>query len=141
MLAIVTVLALWWLLAQLRRTHPSDPSEGALVLDGVALREGALSDAMAPDAPGVCRGVRRARARMDGSSHQPEAHIDITLTPEAEPGPFFQALRDGPLQHAGHTVGRTLCTKTRLRATPYDITPSRKLLLPCCPAALRRCLR
>ncbi|MFG2342431.1 hypothetical protein [Streptomyces yangpuensis] len=45
--AIATVLALWWLLAQPRRTHPGDLSVGAPAPGGVELREGALSDAVA----------------------------------------------------------------------------------------------
>ncbi|MFJ6784423.1 alkaline shock response membrane anchor protein AmaP [Streptomyces yangpuensis] len=117
-LAVVALLALWWLLAQLRRTHPGDLSVGNPARDGVELRERALGDAIAADT-GHLPGVRQARARMNGSSHQPEAHIDITLTPDAEPGPVLQALCDGPLQRARHTVGRTLPAKTRLRATPH----------------------
>ncbi|MFB7172116.1 alkaline shock response membrane anchor protein AmaP [Streptomyces sp. NPDC056254] len=113
-LAVVTVLALWWLLAQLRRTHPGDLSVGAPALDGVELREGALSDAMAADT-GHLPGVRRVRARMDGSSRHPEAHLDITLNPDAEPGPVLRALHDGPLQRARQTVGRALPVRTRLR--------------------------
>ncbi|MFC9817171.1 alkaline shock response membrane anchor protein AmaP [Streptomyces virginiae] len=117
-LAVATLLALWWLLAQLRRTHPGDLSVGDPARDGVELRERALSDAIAADT-GHMPGVRQARVRMDGSSHQPEAHIDISLTPDAEPGPVLQALCDGPLHRARHTVGRRLTAKTRLRAAPH----------------------
>ncbi|MFJ9598243.1 alkaline shock response membrane anchor protein AmaP [Streptomyces virginiae] len=117
-LAVVTVLALWWLLAQLRRTHPGALSVGTPALDGVELTEGALGDAVAADTERL-PGVRRARARMDGPSHRPEAHLDITLTPDAEPGPVLQALHDGPLQRARQTVGRTLPATTRLRMAAH----------------------
>ncbi|MGW9072871.1 alkaline shock response membrane anchor protein AmaP [Streptomyces yangpuensis] len=118
-LAVAVLLALWWLLAQLHRTHPGELSVGEPALDGVELREGALSDVMAADA-GHLPGVRRARARVDGSSRRPEAHIDLTLTPDAEPAQALQALCDGPLKRARRTVGRTLPATTRLRATPHQ---------------------
>ncbi|MGW4688090.1 alkaline shock response membrane anchor protein AmaP [Streptomyces sp. NPDC004244] len=117
-LAVLTLLALWWLLAQLRRTHPGNLSVGVPEQDGVELREDALSDAMTADAAQL-RGVRRARARMDGSSHRPEAHIDVTLKPDAEPGPVLQALCDGPLKRARQSTGRPLPARIRLRMTPH----------------------
>ncbi|MFC9818025.1 alkaline shock response membrane anchor protein AmaP [Streptomyces virginiae] len=117
-LAIVTVLALWWLLAQLHRTHPGNLSVGAPALDGVELTEGALSNAIATDT-GHLPGVRQARARMDGPSRHAEAHIDVTLTPDAEPGPVLQALRDGPLQRARQSMGRPLPARARLRVAKH----------------------
>ncbi|THA75448.1 alkaline shock response membrane anchor protein AmaP [Streptomyces sp. A0592] len=118
-LAIITLLALWWLLAQLRRSHPGDLSlEEAPALDGVELHEGALSDAIAADA-GHLPGIQRARARMEGSSRHPETHLDITLTPDAEPGPVLRALSDGPLQRVRRSTGRTLSATARLRVPPH----------------------
>ncbi|WP_374772606.1 alkaline shock response membrane anchor protein AmaP [Streptomyces sp. NBC_01310] len=118
-LAIVTLLAVWWLLAQLRRTHPGTLSVGgAQAVDGVELREGALGDALAADARHL-PGVHQARARMDGSSSHPEAHLDITLTPDTEPGPVLQSLCDGPLESARRSTGRTLPARAHLRLTPH----------------------
>ncbi|MEU9182352.1 alkaline shock response membrane anchor protein AmaP [Streptomyces sp. NPDC048550] len=118
-LAVVTLLALWWLLAQLRRTRPGTLSVGgAHAVDGVELREGALSDALAADA-GHLPGVQQARARLDGSSSHPEAHLDITFTPDTEPGPVLQALCDGPLERARQSTGRTLPARVHLRLTRH----------------------
>ncbi|MEV7441837.1 alkaline shock response membrane anchor protein AmaP [Streptomyces sp. NPDC091204] len=118
-LAIVTLLALWWLLAQLRRTHPGTLAVGGdHAVDGVELREGALSDALAADARNL-PGVHQARARMDGTSSHPEAHFDITLTSDTAPGPVLQALSDGPLERARRSTGRTLPAKAHLRVTSH----------------------
>ncbi|MDX3537258.1 alkaline shock response membrane anchor protein AmaP [Streptomyces sp. MB09-01] len=119
-LAIVVLLALWWLLAQLRRTHPGHvPLGGAAVVDGVELRERALSDALAADAQQQL-GVHKARARMDGPAKHPEAHLDLTLTSDSEPGPVLQALGDGPLERARRSTGQTRLPATvELRVSPH----------------------
>lgn len=55
-LTVVVLLALWWLLAQLRRTHPGHiPVQGPPAVEGVELREQALSNALAADAPAAAR--------------------------------------------------------------------------------------
>ncbi|MEV7618166.1 alkaline shock response membrane anchor protein AmaP [Streptomyces sp. NPDC089799] len=119
-LAIVVLLALWWLLAQLRRTHPGRiPIEGPPDVKGVQLREGALSDALAADA-GHQPGVQRGRARMDGTSRHPEAHLHLTLDPDSDPGSVLRRLCDGPVQRARQSTGRTrLPANVRLRVAPH----------------------
>ncbi|WP_405859909.1 alkaline shock response membrane anchor protein AmaP [Streptomyces sp. NBC_00090] len=119
-LAIVVLLALWWLLAQLRRTHPGHiPLGGSPAVDGVELRERALSEALAADAQRQ-PGVHKARARMDGSVKHPEAHLDLTLGSDSEPGPVLQALGDGPLERARQSTGQIRLPATvQLRARPH----------------------
>ncbi|MFD3538596.1 alkaline shock response membrane anchor protein AmaP [Streptomyces sp. NPDC058662] len=119
-LALVVLLALWWLLAQLRRAHPGHvPLGGPPPVDGVELREGALSDALAADV-GQQPGVHRARARMAGSAKHPEAYLDLTLTPDGEPRSVLQALGDGPLERVRRSTGRMRLPATvQLRATPH----------------------
>ncbi|MFE5675340.1 alkaline shock response membrane anchor protein AmaP [Streptomyces erythrochromogenes] len=118
-LAVVLLLALWWLLAQLRRSHPGPLTVGEkTAVDGVELREGALSNALAADIRRL-RGVRDARVRMTGSSRHPEAEIDITLTPAATPGPVLEELYDGPLERARQSTGRDLSARVHLGATPH----------------------
>ncbi|MGW5852044.1 alkaline shock response membrane anchor protein AmaP [Streptomyces sp. NPDC055254] len=118
-LAVVVLLALWWLLAQLRRTHPGTlPVGGDPAVDGVELRERALSDALAADAANL-PGVHRARARMTGSSRHPAADLDLTLAPDTAPGPVLRALCDGPLEHARQSTGRTLAARARLRVSAH----------------------
>ncbi|MFD7629536.1 alkaline shock response membrane anchor protein AmaP [Streptomyces sp. NPDC059851] len=119
-LTLIVLLALWWLLAQLRRTHPGriplgEPPE----LEGVELHDRALGDALAADA-GQQPGVQRARARLDGSHGHPEAHLQLTLDPDSEPGPVLQRLCDGPLDRARRSTGRTrLPAEARLRVTRH----------------------
>ncbi|MGW7450927.1 alkaline shock response membrane anchor protein AmaP [Streptomyces sp. NPDC054787] len=119
-LAVVLLLALWWLLAQVRRRHPGPiPVGGPPATDGVELRESALSDALAAD---VRRqpGVRHARVRMTGRADRPEAHVDLTLTPDSEPGPVLQALYAGPVERARRSTGRAgLRARARLRVAPH----------------------
>ncbi|MFD3547087.1 alkaline shock response membrane anchor protein AmaP [Streptomyces sp. NPDC058655] len=118
-LALVVLLALWWLLAQLRRTHPGTlPVGGDPAVDGAELRERALSDALAADARNL-PGVHGANARLTGSSRRPEAHLDLTLAPDTAPGPVLRALSDGPLERARQSTGRTLPARARLRVSPH----------------------
>lgn len=53
------------------------------------------------------------------SASRPEAHLDLTLTPDSEPGPVLRALSDGPLERARRSTGRTLPAKAQLRVTPH----------------------
>jgi hypothetical protein len=117
-LAIVVLLALWWLLAQLRRTHPGPIPVGADPVEAVELGERALSDALTANARHL-PGVQQARARMTGSSRHPEAHFDLALAPDTEPGPVLQALCDGPLERARQSTGRPLPARARLRVSPH----------------------
>ncbi|MEU2391429.1 alkaline shock response membrane anchor protein AmaP [Streptomyces sp. NPDC007369] len=119
-LAIIVLLALWWLLAQIRRTHPGRiPVAGTPDLHGVELRERALSDALAADARKQS-GVHRARARIDGSASRPQAHLDLTVTPDGEPRSVLRALCNGPLERARRSTGRTrLPAEAQLRVTPH----------------------
>ncbi|MFF3728123.1 alkaline shock response membrane anchor protein AmaP [Streptomyces erythrochromogenes] len=118
-LAVIVLLALWWLLAQLRRSHPGPLTVGEkTAVDGVELREGALSDALAADARRLA-GVRDARVRMTGSSRHPEVDLDITLAPATTPGPVLQNLYDGPLERARQSTGRALSARAHLGATRH----------------------
>ncbi|MEU9143302.1 alkaline shock response membrane anchor protein AmaP [Streptomyces sp. NPDC048349] len=119
-LALGVLLAVWWLLVQLRRTHPGRiPLSGAPGGDGVELRERALGDALAADARQQ-PGVHKARARMVGTTRHPQARLDLTLTPGSEPGPALRALRDGPLERARRSTGRPgLPADLHLRVSPH----------------------
>ncbi|MFE2554161.1 alkaline shock response membrane anchor protein AmaP [Streptomyces sp. NPDC059355] len=120
-LVIVVLLALWWLLAQRRGPHPGPLTVGdrtATAVDGVELREGALSDALAADTLRL-RGVQQARAGMTGRSRHPEANLDITLAPDTDTGPVLQELYDGPLERARQSTGRDLTARAYLHASSH----------------------
>ncbi|KMO93455.1 alkaline shock response membrane anchor protein AmaP [Streptomyces roseus] len=107
-LVVIAVLALWWLLAQLRRTHPGRLRLGrpSAPADGVELNERALGDALAADARGQA-GIGQATAHMLGTARHPEAHLDATLAPDTNPAEVLQALCDGPLTRARQSTGHS----------------------------------
>lgn len=115
-LALTVLLALWWLLAQLRRHRPGGMTVGATPpTDGVELRDQALSDALAIEA-GHLPGVQKAGARMAGRRPHPEARITLILTPDSAPGRLVRELYRGPVERARQTAGwEQLPTRTHLR--------------------------
>ncbi|MBT2511788.1 alkaline shock response membrane anchor protein AmaP [Streptomyces sp. ISL-98] len=119
-LAVIVLLALWGLLAQLRRTHPGRmPIGGTPPTEGVELRDHALSDVIAADARQL-PGVHQVRVQMTGRAHHPQCRITLTLTPDSEPGPILQALCHGPLERARQSTGwAQLPTQARLQVTPH----------------------
>lgn len=118
-LAIIVLLALWWLLAQLRRTRPGHMPIATPPTDVVELRDRALSDAIAADARQL-PGAQHARVQMAGRANHPEVRITLTLTPDSEPGSVLQALCHGPLERASQSTGWTqLTTQARLQITRH----------------------
>ncbi|WP_435279633.1 alkaline shock response membrane anchor protein AmaP [Streptomyces sp. 1222.5] len=115
-LALITLLALWWLLAQLRRQHPSRVPVGTEhAQPGVELRHSTLSDAIAAQA-GTLPGFSRAKVRVTGRPARPRADITVTLTPTTAPDTALKALDHGPLNDARHSTGHEdLYAETRLR--------------------------
>ncbi|MFF4652277.1 alkaline shock response membrane anchor protein AmaP [Streptomyces sp. NPDC001380] len=108
-LAVVALLALGWLLAQLRRPRPGrlpvwGTSPGGEPEEGVEVRDGALGDAIAAEAAGL-PGVVQAGARMSGRAARPEARVDLALGTGGSPRETLRALADGPLERARRSAG------------------------------------
>jgi hypothetical protein len=104
-LALITLLALWWLLAQLRQGTPRRmPVGGTPPTEGVELRHHALSDALADEA-GRLPGVQHARVRMAGRPTRPQARITLAFTPDTAPGAVLEELCRGPVEHARQSTG------------------------------------
>lgn len=83
------------------------------------LRERALSDALAADARSQA-GIGQATARTLGTTRHPEAHLDVTLTPDSSPAEVLQALCDGPLTRARQSTGHShLPLQANFRATRH----------------------
>ncbi|MFF2206231.1 hypothetical protein [Streptomyces sp. NPDC058145] len=110
------LLALWWLLAQLRRRHPSQVPVGEYgAQQGLELSRGALSDAIAAEAVSL-PGVARAKIRLTGRSARPRADITLPLTPATAPDAALKELSEGPPDNARRSTGRDdLFAETRLR--------------------------
>ncbi|NYI03316.1 alkaline shock response membrane anchor protein AmaP [Allostreptomyces psammosilenae] len=118
------LLALWWLVAQLKRRRPariSVPGAGPGE-DGVQLRGRALAHAVADEAE-LLPGVWRARAALFGTPARPRVRVLLTLRPEADPVRVLAALADGPLRHARESVGLAeLPADVRLRVAEPSST-------------------
>ncbi|MFF3765350.1 alkaline shock response membrane anchor protein AmaP [Streptomyces sp. NPDC001922] len=114
-LAVTVLLALWWLVSQLRQRHPGRMRVGGPAgTEGVQLRDTVLNDAVTAEA-GRLPDVHGARARLAGRSDHPQALITLTLAPDSAPGPVLDALARGPLEHARQSTGqRQLPSDVRL---------------------------
>ncbi|MEV7990646.1 alkaline shock response membrane anchor protein AmaP [Streptomyces sp. NPDC086077] len=104
-LALAALFALWWLLSQLHRHRPGSlPVGGTPPLEGVELRDRALSDAITAEA-GALPGVERTAVRITGRPAHPYTYVRLTLTPQAPPGAVLDALCQGPLRTARRCTG------------------------------------
>ncbi|MEW1914131.1 alkaline shock response membrane anchor protein AmaP [Kitasatospora sp. NPDC085895] len=102
-LTVVAALALWWLLAQLRHRHPGRLPVGNPPCDGVELHDSALADVLAADTARL-PGVHKAHARLTGHTHRPQATLDLTLDPDANPRDVLHAL-ESTLHRARQSTG------------------------------------
>ncbi|MGA4799633.1 alkaline shock response membrane anchor protein AmaP [Streptomyces lavendulocolor] len=118
-LAVLVLLALWWLVAQLRRHRLAevlvDSRDGeSAVLRGRALEGVAEAEAEALD------GVSRARVRLTGRRTAPSARVSLLLEPHVSPDEALSRLRDGALRHARESAGLAqLPAEAQLRAAKH----------------------
>ncbi|RZB13272.1 alkaline shock response membrane anchor protein AmaP [Streptomyces sp. F001] len=119
-LALIALLALAWLVTQLRRHHPGGmPLGGTPPHEGVELRDRALSNAVAAEA-GDLPDVRRATAHITGSATHPHLHVTLTLAAHGAPAAVLRDLCSGPLEHARRSCGwQNLPTEARLHVTGH----------------------
>ncbi|WP_405009768.1 alkaline shock response membrane anchor protein AmaP [Kitasatospora sp. NBC_01539] len=118
-LAVLFLLALWWLLAQLRQRRPGRLPVGTPPVAGVRLHGHALAQALAEDCARL-PGVKSAGARLAGPAGNPRAHITLTLDPHTSPHAVTAALADGPLHRARRSTGRQdLTTRAVLRVASH----------------------
>ncbi|MFI7343650.1 alkaline shock response membrane anchor protein AmaP [Streptomyces sp. NPDC050085] len=118
-LGAVVLLALWWLVAQLRRHRLTEvlvdtgDGEGAL-LRGRALEGVLVSAAEALD------GVERAGVALTGRRSTPRARVGLTLEPHAAPGEALHLLSEESLAQARDSAGlASLPAEVRLRAVKH----------------------
>ncbi|MFC9297492.1 alkaline shock response membrane anchor protein AmaP [Streptomyces sp. NPDC057011] len=118
-LGLAVLLALWWLLSQLRRARLSavvvDTGDGAFAV----LRGRALEEAVAAEA-GALDGVARCRVALRGRRGSPALRVALELEPHAVPADTLAALAGPVLTHARHSAGLAeLPTEARLRVTSH----------------------
>ncbi|MFH9355711.1 alkaline shock response membrane anchor protein AmaP [Kitasatospora sp. NPDC017646] len=113
-LTIIALLALLWLLAQLRRHQPRtltlDPASSH---PPISLHTHALAQAVATDTARL-PGIDQAHARITGTATRPELSLHLTLDPAAPPAATLQAVHDGPLTRLQTSLGG-LPVRTHLR--------------------------
>ncbi|MFJ9625569.1 alkaline shock response membrane anchor protein AmaP [Streptomyces sp. NPDC101181] len=118
-LAVLVVLALWWLLAQLRRGRLAEVLVDSGDGEGARLRGRALESALAGEA-GELDGVSRAHAALTGRRTAPRARVRLLLEPHAAPLGTLNAVADGALTHARQSAGLAeLPAEVRLRAVRH----------------------
>ncbi|MER6389430.1 alkaline shock response membrane anchor protein AmaP [Streptomyces sp. NPDC059382] len=103
-LGLCVLLALWWLLAQLRRPRLDavlvDTGDGAYAL----LRGRALESAVAAEA-GALDGVARCRVALRGRRETPSLRVALELEPHAVPADALAGLAGPVLAHARASAG------------------------------------
>ncbi|MBT2456467.1 alkaline shock response membrane anchor protein AmaP [Streptomyces sp. ISL-86] len=118
-LGVCVLLALWWLLAQLRRSKLAavvvDTGDGAFAL----LRGRALEAAVAAEA-GAVDGVAACRVALRGRKGAPTLRVALELEPYAVPGDALAALAGPVLSHARASTGLPeLPVEVRIRVAAH----------------------
>ncbi|MEU9161040.1 alkaline shock response membrane anchor protein AmaP [Streptomyces sp. NPDC048424] len=118
-LGVVVLLALWWLLSQLRRPRlPAvvvDTGDGAFAL----LRGRALEAAVAAEA-GALEGVAGCRVALRGRRGSPALRVALELEPHAVPADTLAAVAGPVLTHARTSAGLAeLPTEARLKVASH----------------------
>lgn len=118
-LAVLVVLALWWLLAQLRRARLTEVLVDSGDGEGALLRGRALEGVLAGEA-GSLDGVSRAQVRLTGKRSAPQARVRLLMEPHAAPEEALDRLSDEALAHARDSAGLAeLPAEVRLRAVKH----------------------
>ncbi|MGD6751149.1 alkaline shock response membrane anchor protein AmaP [Streptomyces sp. BH105] len=118
-LGVVVLLALWWLVAQLRRRRLAEVLVDSGDGEGALLRGRALENVLASGAESL-DGVDRAGVRLTGRRSTPQARANLSLEPHAVPGEALRLLSQDSLKQAKDSAGLAeLPTEVRLRAVKH----------------------
>ncbi|MFE9094911.1 alkaline shock response membrane anchor protein AmaP [Streptomyces sp. NPDC007264] len=118
-LAVLVLLALWWLAAVLRRHRLTEVLVDTGDGEGALLRGRALEDVIAGEA-GRLDGVERAQVLLTGRRSAPEARVRLLLEPHVDPGDALHRLTTEALAHARDSAGlAALPAEVRLRAVRH----------------------
>ncbi|MGW1979961.1 alkaline shock response membrane anchor protein AmaP [Streptomyces sp. NPDC001889] len=124
-LAVLVLLALWLLLAQLRRRRLSEVLVDSGDGEGARLRGRALEGALEGEA-GALEGVERARVRLTGRRGEPVARVGLVLEPHASPARTLERLTSEAVAHARDSASLpALPTEARLTSPkhhPHRVT-------------------
>ncbi|WP_449481457.1 alkaline shock response membrane anchor protein AmaP [Streptomyces avidinii] len=119
-LGVCVLLALWWLLSQLRRARLAallvDTGDGGFAV----LRGRALEEAVAADVRAAVDGVADCTVALRGKRGAPALRVALELEPHAVPADALTALAGPVLARARTSAGlAALPAEARLRVTPH----------------------
>ncbi|MFG2646143.1 alkaline shock response membrane anchor protein AmaP [Streptomyces sp. NPDC048436] len=118
-LAVCVLLALWWLVAQLRRRRLAEVLVETGDGEGALLRGRALESVLVGEAEAL-EGVQRAAVSLTGRRNAPEAKVSLLLEPHATPDEALHQLSAEALAHARDSAGLArLPAVVQLRAVKH----------------------
>ena len=103
-LAVCVLLALWWLVAQLRRRRLAEVLVETGDGEGALLRGRALENVLVGEAESL-EGVQRAAVALTGRRNAPQARVSLLMEPHATPGEALHRLSAEALAHARDSAG------------------------------------
>jgi hypothetical protein len=118
-LALLVLLALWWLTAVLRRHRLREVLVDTGDGEGALLRGRALEGVLAGQA-GALDGVAHAQVLLTGRPSAPKTRVRLQLEPHVDPGAVLDDLTDVALMHARNSAGlASLPTEVRLTGVKH----------------------
>ncbi|MDI3404917.1 alkaline shock response membrane anchor protein AmaP [Streptomyces cavernicola] len=118
-LAVLVLLALWWLVAQTRRGRLAEVLVDSGDGEGALLRGRALEDVLARETE-VLDGVEQVGVRLTGRRSTPRARVRMLLAPHAEPAVALRLLTADSLATARTSAGLAhLPAEVRMRAVKH----------------------
>ncbi|MER6532519.1 alkaline shock response membrane anchor protein AmaP [Streptomyces sp900105755] len=118
-LAVLFLLSLWWLTAQLRRRRLTEVRVDTGDGENALLRGRALETVLATDAARQ-EGVSHAQAVLRGTSTAPQVRVWLQLEPDVAPGEALDTLTAQALAHARDSAAlRKLPAEVRLTSVKH----------------------
>ncbi|KKD08474.1 alkaline shock response membrane anchor protein AmaP [Streptomyces sp. WM6386] len=118
-LAVLVLLALWWLTANLRRHRLTEVLVDTGDGEGALLRGRALEGVLANEATEL-DGVSHAHVQLTGRRNAPETRVRLLLEPHVDPGTALSHLTTEALAHARNSAGlASLPAEVRMKAVKH----------------------
>jgi hypothetical protein len=118
-LALLVLLALWWLVANLRRHRLTEVLVDTGDGEGALLRGRALEGVLADEAAQL-DGVAHAHVHLTGRRNAPETRVRLQLEPHVDPGTALSHLTTQALAHARDSAAlAALPAEVRMKAVKH----------------------
>jgi len=118
-LALLVLLALWWVVANLRRHRLTEVLVDTGDGEGALLRGRALEGVLSGEATRL-DGVSQAHVQLTGRRNAPETRVRLLLEPHVDPGTALSHVTTEALTHARDSAGlESLPTEVRMKAVKH----------------------